>query len=533
VCVPPTVTCPDNYCDPATENCNNCAVDCGACTGTCPDNYCDPATEDCSICPADCGACPPGNCDLTSATWNQTTAFEGDPVRLNIAGTNCNGKSISFVVMEKDTLFNNRVRIDPVSITFSPGAYGNWIAEWQDDSEGFEENPPEYYFVASVNGESENIASSKNVGEMLEVNQRSVICFGINYCADYKIQAECEADGCTVGPNSIPEDIICGSWFDELTGCDANTDCGCAWNFDLGTCEGKWESSETCNPDACVADFSVNDCWLEGDACQDDCTCEPGYTPNGDGYCDPTNVCGPGDECWLQGDHCTDACVCEIGYLTNNDGTCGDDNPDVCDPATNDCWLMGDKCQYDCTCESGYTQNGLGYCYPIHICGPGDLCWLTGDRCKMDCTCEPGYTANGLGICTSDGEPGTDKLIGICSYNENSADTCDDGWLVRSLSANWIWDISNNYPAVPAGEEESNYIPEPPIFRYDPERLSQKCVYIEDTFACPAQVQLSFFGFYQFIIVIAIVVLIYLIYVLRKKNHAKNSKRITKKKKSR
>ena len=38
------------------ENCDTCAVDCGACMG-CGNNFCD-STESCVTCPDDCGLCP-------------------------------------------------------------------------------------------------------------------------------------------------------------------------------------------------------------------------------------------------------------------------------------------------------------------------------------------------------------------------------------------------------------------------------------------------------------------------------------------
>ena len=54
--IPPSSqpTCPDGICD-GTEDCQNCAADCGNCCG---DGDCNPAHgENCSTCSADCGAC--------------------------------------------------------------------------------------------------------------------------------------------------------------------------------------------------------------------------------------------------------------------------------------------------------------------------------------------------------------------------------------------------------------------------------------------------------------------------------------------
>jgi cysteine-rich repeat protein len=392
-----SVTCPNTYCD-SGETCANCPDDCGSCCGngildlgedcddsnlvngdgcssTCTNegppgcgNGIKEGTEQCDDgntvsgdgCSATCTdeMIPPGECTITSLAWNQTTAFEGETVRLNIAGTNCESETFSFEVLEHDGFLNgpDSVIREPNPITFSSDSYGTWIAEWQNDDEGAlggQTNPPEYYFKVTVGSTGESTESSKQDENMLKVFQKEVFCFGIDYCSNYLTQIDCEADLCNVGLNSIPEEIICGSRYNELTGCNKNIDCGCAWNFYSGLCEGKWDLRETCEEE---------------------------------------------------------------------------------------------------------------------------------------------------------------KLLGMCSYTENSDDTCeDDGWLVRSLDASWRWDLNNNYPAVPAGEDESNYLQDPPgTYRYDPDGDSLNCKGKDETFACPAQVQLPFFGFYQLVIAIAVILLIYL-----------------------
>ena len=105
-------------------------------------------------------------------------------------------------------------------------------------------------------------------------------------------------------------------------------------------------------------------------------------------------------------------------------------------------------------------------------------------------------------------------MIGTCTYTENSLDTCDDdGMLVRSLDALWQWAPGNE------------------ITQYDPLGRAQNCVPIESTFACPASIQLPFFGVYQLVIVIAVIGLIYLIWALRKKESPKKTGKRTRKKK--
>jgi len=101
------------------------------------------------------------------------------------------------------------------------------------------------------------------------------------------------------------------------------------------------------------------------------------------------------------------------------------------------------------------------------------------------------------------------------------------------LDAFWQWDLTNRYAyeEIPLGQENSYILDEVEyeVYRYDPQRESQMCVDLEDTFVCPASVEVPFFGVYQAVIVIAIIGLIYLIYVLKKKNHLKQSKKKTRK----
>jgi cysteine-rich repeat protein len=107
------------------------------------------------------------SCDLTSAVWSTTNVVEGTNVNLNVYGTNCNGKTISFVVKEDDLVGSNDVNINPVNVVFSGSATGTWTAEYQTDISG----DPEYYFIATVVGETENIESGKSDTELLHVSE--------------------------------------------------------------------------------------------------------------------------------------------------------------------------------------------------------------------------------------------------------------------------------------------------------------------------------------------------------------------------
>ncbi|MFH1188717.1 MAG: PGF-pre-PGF domain-containing protein [bacterium] len=140
----------------------------------CGDNICNGA-ETSTSCLADC---PLPACDLTSATWSKTNAVEGESVYLNVLGTNCNGKTISFEIKEKDfasDLLGNDdpVTINPINVTFGAnGAVGNWTTEWQDDGLAGIAGDPEYYFTATVVGSSESVQSGTSNIELLSVNKK-------------------------------------------------------------------------------------------------------------------------------------------------------------------------------------------------------------------------------------------------------------------------------------------------------------------------------------------------------------------------
>ena len=223
-------------------------------------------------------------------------------------------------------------------------SYGNWTVEWQDDTDGAQSNPPEYYFIATVEGESGSITSSQEDAALLEVYEDlSVVCLGTTYCSGYSTESLCESDLCEVANASVPSAITCGNGYD----------CGCYWDVD---------STPKCNPS-----------W------------------------DAVNT-------------------------TDNESS-----------------------------------------------------------------------------------------IGTCYYYESGEDTCEGGLLTRSLIAFWGWAPGNE------------------ITQNDPLGKHLQCSDVEDTIACPALAQVSFFGLYQIVIVVGLVVLIYLIYFLRKKNHSKHVRKKRKK----
>jgi len=120
-----------------------------------------------------CNDCSSGSCafscDLSSATWSTSSATEGDTVTLTVNGdSDCNGKTASFNIWEKDCLYDYSATVDctdegvnnnPSSDTFSNGkAETTWTAEWQNDGIG----DPEYYFIAKVDSETKRSNSPES-----------------------------------------------------------------------------------------------------------------------------------------------------------------------------------------------------------------------------------------------------------------------------------------------------------------------------------------------------------------------------------
>jgi len=87
------------------------------------------------------------DCTLNSATWSVASTTEGTTVGLNVGTSNCEGKTVSFVVWEDDISGDDPVVTNPSSVVVSGGsASGSWVAEFQEDASG----NPEYYFIATL-----------------------------------------------------------------------------------------------------------------------------------------------------------------------------------------------------------------------------------------------------------------------------------------------------------------------------------------------------------------------------------------------
>ena len=90
-----------------------------------------------------------GDCELVKAYWDKTSALENNEVKIIVEGKDCDGKTIQFRVFEDDSsTSDDPANFNPPSAMFNGSIVTTlWIAEWQNDCNGFC-NPPEYYFEA-------------------------------------------------------------------------------------------------------------------------------------------------------------------------------------------------------------------------------------------------------------------------------------------------------------------------------------------------------------------------------------------------
>lgn len=178
-------------------------------------------------------------------------------------------------------------------------------------------------------------------------------------------------------------------------------------------------------------------------------------------------------------------------------------------------------CESD-TCEVG--ADSVKENNPEILCGEE----IDNGKCFENTTC--GCSWDEINGCSPDYEiemtcydgngPETPLTIGECSYEEDTDDDCEDGFLSYSWEGNWIWGEDNVFLSNPDGDD---YAEEPAgEWHYDPYdnsgvRISEKCADGNNIIPCPAQIQLPFFGVYSLVIAIAIIILIYIL--ISKKKH--------------
>jgi len=384
-----------------------------------------------------------GDCTINSASWSKSSATEGATVNARVGTTNCVGKTILFDVWDSN---NNPATTNPNSkiVTADGITSSGWTAEWSSTGTN------QYYFKATISG----TGTVTSANPKLNVSQAAAFCDSIVTCADYSDQASCESDSttCNVASNSVPQGTNCN---------DPDVTCSCSWDSGTNTCSGA-----VTGPNPGCGDGIIQ----AGEQCDGT---NFGTTITGcsnfDSFTDGTLSCNV-LTCQFDTTQCTGG---------NGVGVCGDNIVNIGE-----------------TCDGDAVSGDWG---PITSCNDFDS--FTGGI--LDCnlsTCQFDTTQ------CSGGESGIEG-VGKCIYTQQSTgDTCDDGFLSLSWTANWIWDPSN--PT-----------------HIDPQNLQAKCVDGSKTVECPAQIALPFFGTYNIIAALVVVGLVYWVLSVRGKRHSGKSRR--------
>ncbi|MFH1326958.1 MAG: hypothetical protein ABIH59_02425 [archaeon] len=432
-------------------------------------------------------------CSIEYVTWSQKEAFATEQVTLNVTGnSNCGGKTVSFEIWEDDFLGGDDpaninphaadLVLDPLSTdTF---ATTTWAAELQGETFP-EEYPPEYYFIAEIITLGKSM-SSKNSGpyKLLEVFESNLNCDEIFICDQYLNEISCNNNLCDKDGEIITESSLqrngqdCG--IDECVGATEKwfTNCHCFW--DNGACELRSYEMGCEGPDLCG-----NGLRDAGEVCDSSSSVSPldGWT------CELLGYSGGDLECRAdcQG---FDESVC-IGWDPSN---CGggvvDFGKETCD-------------------ENNFTRLGGG----TWICNNFDEYDEGNIGCTIDCTLD-------FSDCTSSLVPYPN--IGYCDYGQGEVDDCDGdtpGLYISYWSGEYIWGIGNDYgDDLNCGDWGASVCVLDEVYHYDPAGSGASCEAGGETVVeCPAEIRLSFFGFYNFIISLITISLVYIILILKRK----------------
>jgi hypothetical protein len=434
-------------------------------------------------------------CTFKTATWSVANAIRGQGIRLIVtgSGSECNGRSITFNVLETDGFgVYQEVATDPSPVAFNGDtATGIWVAEWQDDIQG----NPEYIFNASlVQNPNRYMLSSNELSVSQQEDEEFDCARDIATCEDYKTESYCESDAslCKVaGASSLP-DVDCDS---------ESIICGCVWNDQTSTCGFGWGEI---NPGTCGNGYTL-------------CNNE-----NGD-YCYPGNTCPDNDDDGEDDNPEDDGdTICEVGEGCLS-ADCDDNDQDTC---IEDAYCLSEACYsptlpiVDPTCEYGYTLchksgSSRNYCYPGSICPTGEnpisdidgICEV-GEGCSSpDCKDgEQDTCSDGL-YCLSDKcynveSPIITQLLGNCQVQQTIEKDCEEepvGYKIITWTGTWTGNQTGTaYNECIAGGRT--------------------------TIPCAAQVQLPFFDYLELVVALVVLAIIYSALLYKKKHHGKKRK---------
>ena len=174
------------------------------------------------------------SCSLSSALWNQSSAYIGDIVQLNVLGDSCSGKMINYTVYKSIWYW-----FDTKVMSTSTQGSTTWNAGWN----GASYETGTYYFVATV---SDNASATRTSGN-LAVSSPVTYC-GDGSCNGNENCSTCPGD-CGICPvNPCAEITQCANYTNSAN-CSANL-CsisgGCSWNSTSGKCQNYVAPASEC-----------------------------------------------------------------------------------------------------------------------------------------------------------------------------------------------------------------------------------------------------------------------------------------------
>ncbi len=191
---------------------------------------------------------PSLSCVLTSASWSTTSANLGDDVLMNIQGTNCEGETIIFGIMEDDMPAGESSNDDYVfngpSIIYGvPETYSTLKTAYTLDSD--ESNPPEYYFLAIVYDPFSGLTGDDISSNTMTVNSATCgngVKDGIETCWNCPSDVSCGVGGtCNYNTEACTYNCVITNAYWEKTSATAGEKVKLIIQGDH--CENQWISN--------------------------------------------------------------------------------------------------------------------------------------------------------------------------------------------------------------------------------------------------------------------------------------------------
>ncbi len=284
-------------------------------------------------------------------------------------------------------------------------------------------------------------------------------CDNINLCFDYKDRDKCNSNSCPDRSRIINNSITNGTGICA----DPRTNCRCEWinNNCTGIYEGITNDS-VCNNDG-VADF--------GEACD-------------------------GDD--LKGKNCV-----SLNFTAGSTGL----------KCNTNCEFDATGCGGTVSCPSNLSA--ISVCNSTTLLGKTCLSIFNITNGSLSCDANCQYSPAG---CINDNITDSGSChfakAGNCISTSTTADNCNDGFLDYGLKSNWTWLPSNTFArnlGYPGMVQDAS--------GWHCDGTNKTCVDSTNRVACPAQIELPFFGLMNFVIAVIAIALIYVALSQKKRKH--------------